>query len=143
MLFWCYTLCSYIAALRFCTATEGIMTNKTARASILASLETRDSYDQAVREGAALRGELGAEAYVIAHGLDLAPVALDVGDLYTALRVDRLLAVAMLSRLSRPQFVAVAWAYASYLQQLGRDVTADEVLANFERGLAAYSIEVR
>jgi hypothetical protein len=38
----------------------------TIRRNIKASLETRDSYDQACREGAALRGELGINAQLIA-----------------------------------------------------------------------------
>lgn len=34
--------------------------------SIHTSLETRDSYSQAAREGAALRGELGTDAQLVA-----------------------------------------------------------------------------
>lgn len=70
--------------------------------------------------------------------------AIDVAELAALFRTNKLVAAARLGMLSRPQFVVQAHAYAAYLSELrGEAVDAGAVLANWDRGLATYSIEVR
>lgn len=106
--------------------------------------DARFRYDQALVEGAAQRGDLGVEAYLIAHDLIAAPAPLDCADLATLLRTDRIQAAITLGRLSRPQFVCQAYAYAAYLSVThGEAWAAEAVLLNWERGLAHHGVAVR
>jgi hypothetical protein len=122
------------------------MTTETARRDILAQLvdDPRRRIAQARLEGAARRGELGVAAYLVSHDLDRAPSPLDVADLAATFRRSAVEAAARLGMLSRPQLVLTAWCYAAYLSELhGRDVDAETVLTNFDRGLAQHGVEVR
>ena len=118
----------------------------TAAARIIADIEheARFRYDQARIEGAALRGELGVEPYLIAHNLIDTPAPLDCADLAMLLRNDKTLAVIALGRLRRRQYVRQAHAFASYLnEQHGKALSADDVLAYLDQELGRYGVGVR
>jgi|FLYN01.1.fsa_nt_gi hypothetical protein len=122
------------------------MTRAHTPARIIEELETQTHFrlDQARMSGAALRGELGVRAYLIAHELERAPAPLDVADLAATFRRSKVEAAAQLGMLSRPQLVVQAWCYAAYLAELhGCEVDAETVLNNWERGLARHGVEVR
>lgn len=69
--------------------------------------------------------------------------ALDCADLRAAFQRNKVEAAALLCRLTVPQLVAQAWAYAAYLSELrGEAIEAAQVLTNWERGLARYGVRV-
>lgn len=73
--------------------------------------------------------------------IDAGTPAIDCADLRAALKAGPVLAAALLGRLTRPQLVVQANAYAAYLSELhNADVSGAQVLTNFERGLANYGV---